>query len=160
MCWQALRGKDTWCPYSVTFPQLAFTGPNTRLQTPAAHPINHCRLTQYNRKFAEGAQLGHYQCSVPIYFASALFSEADVWRDKIDVSFTQNRDYRLWCCSPQYWFEQKSGTHLNLGLLSIHSQIAVAHLRGKCPQLRTPRARSVFVPGDLLSCNFGEEVTL
>lgn len=78
MCWQALRGKDTWCPYSVNFPLLAFTGPNTCLQTPAAQPINHCRLTQYNRKFAEGAQLGHYQCSVPIYFASALFSEADV----------------------------------------------------------------------------------
>lgn len=73
MRWQALRGKDTLCPYSVTFPLLALTGLNTRLQTPAAQPINHCHLTQYNRKFAQGAWLGHYQCSVLIYFCSALF---------------------------------------------------------------------------------------
>lgn len=55
---------------------------------------------------------------------------------------------------------KRTGTHLNLGLLSIHSQTAVTHLWEKSPQLCAKRARSVFVPEDLLPCNFGEEVTL
>lgn len=68
-------------------PRLALTGPNTCIQTPAAQPINHCRLIQYNRKFAQGARLGHYQCSVPIYFGSVLFSK---WTSDIEKLICQS----------------------------------------------------------------------
>lgn len=56
-------------------PPLALTGPNTCIQAPTAQPINHCLLIQYKRKFAQGAQLRHYLCFVPIYFGPLLFSQ-------------------------------------------------------------------------------------
>lgn len=153
MCWQALRGKDTRCPYSVTFPLLAFTGPNICLQTPAAQPINHCRVTQYNRKFAQGAQLGHYQCPAPIYFASALFSVT-----------------KLMCHSPKAEtvdcdvVRRNNGSNRRVERILIWGFFLFIHrlllLTSRESVHNYAHACSFFVPRDLLSCNFGEEVTL
>lgn len=141
---------------------IGFDWPQHIHSSPTAQPINHCLLIQYERKFAQGARLSHYQCLVSIYFGPLLLQSLIVWHERrhilyMSVARAVMKTLMLFAAlmvwiliklirvgvSAPFWH------FIHNGLLSAGCVHAITHI--------TP---SLIVHHDLLSHNFERKVTL
>lgn len=125
MQWQALRGKDTQCPYSVTFPPVGFDWPQHMHSNPCSTTNKSLSPDTIQQKVCSRSSPRTLSAFGPYLFWFSPFQQVDVWHGKIDMPVAQNRD---WNCDV---VRRNNGlnrweSHLNLGvILFIHKLLSL-----------------------------------